>query len=176
MINLRAASPEALDRAIYLFERALEYDPAYASAWASLGAAFDLKATFLSLPDLAHRAIECERKAIELDPGLVHAYEWLAGAFITLDRFDEAIEVPSGRSLEPSPWGRGWCRARVLDREGMIEGIAELERVLAIARIPATATSARLPVPRSTATTPARMRRGVRTWRAERYISARSAC
>ena len=35
-----------------MLERATTRDPAYAAAWAALGTAYDLKGSFLSLPDL----------------------------------------------------------------------------------------------------------------------------
>src|SRR5205085_8897039 len=60
LMNLRTASRDALDRGIYFFEKAIEIDPNYANAWAGLGAIYDLKGSFLGLPELSLKAIEYE--------------------------------------------------------------------------------------------------------------------
>ena len=53
VLNLRSAGRDAIDRAIALFERAVQLDPKYAAAWAALGGAYNLKGRFLSLPRAA---------------------------------------------------------------------------------------------------------------------------
>jgi non-specific serine/threonine protein kinase len=93
MLSLRTGSRDSLDRAIFLFEKATEHDPSYASAWAALGNAYDLKASFLNLPELAERALRFERRAIEINPRLPDAHRWLGGALMTLGRVDEAIQA-----------------------------------------------------------------------------------
>jgi serine/threonine protein kinase/tetratricopeptide (TPR) repeat protein len=132
MMNLRSASRESLDRAIFLLGKATEYDPEYAPAWAALGAAYDLKASFLSLPELAERAVECELRAIALSPRLARAHEWLGGAYVTLGRYDDAIAA-IGRALEidrTSASARQTLARAYWIGKGMIdEAIAELERV-----------------------------------------------
>ena len=50
MMNLMEGTPQALDRAIHLLEQATAQDPNYAAAWAALGAAYDFKGQFQSLP------------------------------------------------------------------------------------------------------------------------------
>ncbi len=133
MMNLRLATPESLDRAVFLLAKATEYDPDYASAWAALGIAYDLKASFLSLRDLAEKAVEYELKAIALNPKLAKAYDWLGGAYMTLNRYDEAIAaVKTSLELDPHSLGARQTLARAYwIGKGMIdEGIAELERVV----------------------------------------------
>ena len=92
LANLRSGDLPSLDRAMHLLEKATTLDPSYAAAWAALGTAYDLKASYLSLPELAEKAVELERRAIELDPTSATARRWLGGALSTLGRHDEAIE------------------------------------------------------------------------------------
>ena len=120
MMNLLEASPQALDRAISLLEKATQQDPNYASAWAALGAAYDLKGSFQSLPAISAKAIETERRAIAINPGLADAHRWLGLSLLTLERYDEAIEaIKEAARLEPGDanvylaLGPG-----LLDREG----------------------------------------------------------
>lgn len=135
MMNLRTGSRETLDRAIHHFEKAIEYDPNYARAWAALGTAYDLKGSFLGIPELAHKAIEIEQKAIEINPRLSHAHQWLGGAYMTIGRHDEAIEaIKRAIELEPNNAGAHASLARVYWLgKGMIEeGITELEHAIAL--------------------------------------------
>ena len=46
-------------------------------AWAALGAAYELKGSFLAIDDLIEKGVEMERRALELDPDLVDAHVWL---------------------------------------------------------------------------------------------------
>ncbi len=91
LMNLRMAGRESLDRAIAFFERALKHDPNYASAYAGLGAAYDLKGSFLTLPDLIDKAIEALQRAIELNPKLGNGHAWLGSALSEAGRSDEAV-------------------------------------------------------------------------------------
>ena len=50
------------------FERAIALDPGYARAHMHLGAALDLKADYLGIPDLAERALASLERALELAP------------------------------------------------------------------------------------------------------------
>ena len=135
MLNLRTGSRDTLDRAIYHFEKATEHDPNYARAWAALGAAYDLKGGFLSIPELSEKAIELEKKAIELNPRLSHAHQWLGAAYNGLGRHDEAIEsIKEAIRLEPNNAGAHASLARVYwVGKGMIEeGIKELQHALTL--------------------------------------------
>ena len=135
MMNLMEASPQALDRAIHLLEQATEHDPNYASAWAALGAAYDLKGGFLSLPDLSRKAVAMERRAIAINPKLADAHRWLSLSLLSLSQYDEAIDaIQEAARLEPadanvySALGRAyWVGKGQLD-----EGIANLERASTI--------------------------------------------
>jgi tetratricopeptide (TPR) repeat protein/predicted Ser/Thr protein kinase len=133
VMNLRMAGRESLDRAIAFFERALTHDPNYASAYAGLGAAYDLKGSFLTLPDLIVKAIEALRKAIELNPKLSNAYSWLGSALGDLGRFDEAITAyEEALRLEPDDDGArsGLARLYWIHLGRINDAITEFERVI----------------------------------------------
>ena len=135
IMNLRTGSRDTLDRAIYSFEKATEADPNYARAWAALGVAYDLKGSFLSIPELSLKAIEYEKKAIELNPRLSHAHQWLGGAYNSIGRFDEAIEaIKEAIRLEPNNAGAHSSLARSYWLgKGMIdEGITEFQHAIAL--------------------------------------------
>ncbi|HKS41080.1 MAG TPA: tetratricopeptide repeat protein, partial [Blastocatellia bacterium] len=135
MINLRTGSRDSLDRAIHFFERATEVDPSYASAWMGLGAVYDLKGSFLGIPELSHKAIEFEKKAIHLNPRLSHAHQFLGGAYNSIGRYDEAIEaIKEAMRLDPDNAGGHAALARVYwIGKGMVdESITELERAITI--------------------------------------------
>ena len=131
MMNLMEGSPQAIDRAIHMLERATLRDPDYAAAWAALGTAYDLKGSFLSLPDLSKKAIEMERKAIAIDPKLTDAHRWLGRlSLMSIARYDEAIAaIKEAEVLDPddaavhSSLGRAyWVGKGQLD-----DGIRHLE-------------------------------------------------
>ncbi|MFL6213291.1 MAG: protein kinase domain-containing protein [Blastocatellia bacterium] len=135
MMNLRTASRDALDRGIYFFEKAIEIDPNYASAWAGLGAIYDLKGSFLGLPELSLKAIECEEKAITLNPRLSYAHQFLGGAYLSAGRYDEAIaSIKRAMEIEPNNAGAHAAlgRAYWVGKGMLAEGIEELEKSIAI--------------------------------------------
>ena len=135
MMNLMEGTPQALDRAIHLLEQATERDPNYAAAWAALGAAYDFKGQFQSLPHLSLKAVEMGRRAIDIDPKLADAHRWLGLSLISIASYDEAIAaIQEAARLEPddanvySSLGRAyWVGKGDLDA-----GIAHLERAAEI--------------------------------------------
>jgi serine/threonine protein kinase/tetratricopeptide (TPR) repeat protein len=90
-IELFRGSQESLEKAIELFNRAIQLDPKYARAYAWLGYAHGMKGHFLNKPELAERAAEYLQKAIELRPQLPDAYSGLGMVFIQMGRDDDAI-------------------------------------------------------------------------------------
>ncbi len=133
--NLRLGDLMSLDRAIYLLEQATEHDPAYAAAWSVLGNAYDLKAGFLSLPQLAEKAVQLEQRAIELDPTSANAYRWLGSAYVTLSRYDEAIEaLTEALRLDPNHANAhaGLARAKWMGQGKIREAIRLFTRALQI--------------------------------------------
>jgi serine/threonine protein kinase/tetratricopeptide (TPR) repeat protein len=102
LINLRAESPEALDRAILYFERSVALDPDYASAYAQRGLAYELKADYLSVPELYERALASLDRALVLRPGLVQAHRSRASVLLALGREEEALTaVERALALDP---------------------------------------------------------------------------
>jgi serine/threonine protein kinase/tetratricopeptide (TPR) repeat protein len=99
LLNRRAESFEALDRAVVLFERAIALDPAYARAHIELGAALGAKADYLSMPELNARGLASLRRAIELQPGSARAWRELGATLIGVGQHAEAMTALR-RSLE----------------------------------------------------------------------------
>ncbi len=102
LINLRAESPDALDRAILFFERSVALDPVYASAHAQRGLAYELKAEYLSMPELYERALESLDRALILHPRFAEAHRSRASVLLALGREEEAlIAVEQALALDP---------------------------------------------------------------------------
>jgi TolB-like protein/Tfp pilus assembly protein PilF/predicted Ser/Thr protein kinase len=135
VLNLRSAGRDAIDRAIALFERAVQLDPRYAAAWAALGGAYTLKGGFLGMPQLQDKAIVPLRRALELNPSLVSAHVWLGGALAAQGRLDEAL-ASLRRAVEIEPDNadahQTLARAYWLSKGMVPEGIAELRTSLAL--------------------------------------------
>lgn len=91
LINLRAESPDAVDRAILFFERAVALDPNYTSAHVQQGIAYDLKADYLSMPELYQRALASLDRALILGPGVAEAHRARGTVLLSLGREDEAV-------------------------------------------------------------------------------------
>jgi serine/threonine protein kinase/Tfp pilus assembly protein PilF len=135
VLNMRTAGRDAIDRAIALFERAVELDPKYASAWAALGGAFTLKGGFLGMPQLLEKAIEPLRRALALHPSLVNAHVWLGSALAGLGKLDEALEsLRKAVEIEPdnADAHQTLARAYWLSKGMVPEGIAELRKALSL--------------------------------------------
>ncbi len=93
LLNRRAESFEALDRAVILFERAVALDPAYARAHIELGAAYGTKSDYLSMPELNVRALASLRRAIELQPGSARAWRELGAALMAAGQDVEGMSA-----------------------------------------------------------------------------------
>ena len=135
MMNIMEGSPQGLDRAIHLLEKSTALDPNYAEAWAALGTAYDLKGTFLSLPDLNDRAIAMERRAIAINPRLADAHRWLGYALMSVARYDEAIDaINEAARLAPGDAGvyNSLGRAYWVGKGDLALGIANMEKAVAI--------------------------------------------
>jgi len=135
VLNMRSAGRDAMDRAIALFERAVQLDPKYAAAWAALGGAYTLKGGFLGMPSLLEKAIEPLRRAIGLHPSLVNAHVWLGSALSGLGKVDEGLaSLQTAVTIEPdnADAHQTLARAYWLTRGMVPEGIAELRKALAL--------------------------------------------
>ena len=106
VINLRVESYESLDRAVFLFERAVSLDSAYARAHLELGSAYATKADYLAIPELHDRALAHFGRALELRPGLVRAWREMGGVLVSLGREDDGMEsIAKALSLDPDDVG-----------------------------------------------------------------------
>jgi tetratricopeptide (TPR) repeat protein len=135
LLNFRAETTEALDRAILFFERAVTLDPSYARAYAELGSAYEVKATYFGMAELNERAITTIRKAIELRPNFAHAWRELAGPLAALGRDDEAIEaLERALSLDPGDASAysGLGRVHFIGRGDFAKGIGFYEKALTL--------------------------------------------
>jgi serine/threonine protein kinase/tetratricopeptide (TPR) repeat protein len=102
MLNLRMASRDAIDRALGLFERALELSPGYVEAMVALGSALDLKGAFLAMPDLLQRSLTLLQQAVALRPDSADAHIRLGETLSDLGRIDDGIaEMHEGLRLAP---------------------------------------------------------------------------
>ena len=133
LLNRRAETFESLDRAVWLFERAVSVDPAYARAHIELGVSYATKASYLSLPDLRQRAVASFRRALELQPESARAWRELGAVLVELG------EVPEGmadirRALAIDPAEASACaamgRALFIARAQFTEATAWYARAL----------------------------------------------
>jgi TolB-like protein/class 3 adenylate cyclase/predicted Zn-dependent protease len=86
-------TPRDNDRAIALFRRALDADPAFALAYAGLGDALAQKAFANGMDELLlDSAIQVSKKAIELDRELSEGYKALGLAYHYRGMYDQALE------------------------------------------------------------------------------------
>ena len=134
-MNLRMAGRESLDRAIAFFERALSYDSGYASAWVGLGAAYDLKGSFLTLPDLTEKAIAGRAQSDRAQPEAGQRVSWLGSSLSDQDRFDEAMAAyHEGLRLDPNDDGlrSGLARLYWIRLGRVDDAITEFERVIEV--------------------------------------------
>jgi serine/threonine protein kinase/tetratricopeptide (TPR) repeat protein len=133
MINLRTETYESLDRAVLLFERAVDLDPRYARAHLELGVTYATKADYLGMGVLRQRAIESLRRAIDLQPTLVRAWERLGTALIALGQESAGFDA-IGRALELEPTDAGAIsamgRALFIGRAEFAEAATWFERGL----------------------------------------------
>jgi serine/threonine-protein kinase len=115
VLNRRAESFEALDRAVWLFERACTLDPSYARAHLELGAAYASKADYLSMPELRGRAIASLRKALELQPSYARAWRELGGLLVGADLDTEGMAaIRRALALDPDDGANYAAMARAL--------------------------------------------------------------
>jgi serine/threonine protein kinase/tetratricopeptide (TPR) repeat protein len=135
LINLRAESRESVDRAILFFERAVALDPLYARAWLELGEAYEVKATYLAMPELLEKAMGSFEKCLALQPRLARAWKELGATLVDLGREDKGLEAIR-RSLELDP-GDGaahaaLARAHFIGTGRFAEAADAFERALAL--------------------------------------------
>jgi TolB-like protein/Tfp pilus assembly protein PilF len=133
VINLQVESFESLDRAVFLFERAVDLDPGYARAHLELGSTYANKADYLAIPAFHEQALASFRKALALRPGLVRGWREMGATLVSLCREDEGVEAIR-RALELDPEDAGALgamgRAHFVGRGHFREAVEYYERAL----------------------------------------------
>jgi TolB-like protein/Flp pilus assembly protein TadD len=95
--------PNENEKAIVLFRKALELDPAYALAYTGLADAFAQKAGIFSSDEAwFDSSIKMSNKAISLNPNLAEAYKSLGVVYAYRGKFHSAIDYYS-KALELNP-------------------------------------------------------------------------
>jgi len=121
--------------AIQLFNKAIESDKRYASAYAGLSEAYAyLYAFFERTEDLLEKAIESGLRALMYDPSLSEAYSALAMAYYNKKLYDDALDA--GRKaieLNPESFTAYWILGRIYhSTDNDIDAIKLFEKVIEI--------------------------------------------
>ncbi len=121
--------------AIQLFNKAIESDKRYASAYAGLSEAYTyLYAYFERSEDLLERAIESGLRALMYDPTLSEAYSALAMAYYNKKLYDDALDA--GRKaieLNPDSFTAYWILGRIYhSTDNDVDAIKLFEKVIEI--------------------------------------------
>jgi TolB-like protein/predicted Ser/Thr protein kinase len=102
MLNLRTATQESVERAIALFEQALDLDADYLEALIALGGALQLRGSFLSMPHVLERSRALLEKAVAIAPKNAEAHVRLGQTLVTLGQTDAAeVSIRRGLAIEP---------------------------------------------------------------------------
>ncbi len=104
-----------LEFAIQLFQKAIELDPRYASAYAGLGEAYaTLHNDYDSKEIWLDKAIESSFKALMYDPSLSEAYAALGLSYFSKKLIDEAItSTKKAIELDPANFVAYWILGRI---------------------------------------------------------------
>ena len=134
VLNLRAESYESLDRAVMLFERAVDLDPGYARAHLELGVAYATKADYLARGELRAHAVTSLRRALELQPDSVRAWRELGSVLMAMGQDGDGFDALR-RALVIDPADAGALgamgRALFIGRAQFDEAASWYERALA---------------------------------------------
>jgi serine/threonine protein kinase/Tfp pilus assembly protein PilF len=133
MLNLRLAGRESMERAIALFERALELDPHYVEALVELAGALELKALFLSSPELLTKSLALTERALTIRPDDADAHVQQGDTLLAMGRADDAITaLQRGVRLKPdrATSYASLARAYWLGKGQVDDAIREFEEML----------------------------------------------
>ncbi len=103
--HLNKWTPEGLQKGIAYARQAIEADPGYAAAYASLSVVYSLLGTFTILPpaEAFPKAKSAALKALEIDESLAEAYTSLAGVRLNYEWDWSGAEQACKRALELNP-------------------------------------------------------------------------
>jgi serine/threonine protein kinase/Flp pilus assembly protein TadD len=133
MLNLRLAGRESMERAVMLFERAIELDPNYVEALVELAGALELKSLFLSSPELLVRSLALTERALAIRPDDPNAHVQKGDTLLAMGRADEAIAaLQYGVRLKPDQATAHGSLARAywLGKGRVDDAIVEFEEML----------------------------------------------
>jgi TolB-like protein/Flp pilus assembly protein TadD len=123
-------SRRGTERAIQLFEKAVELDPRYAAAYAACSSAYGQMYQWFSREDrYRDKAQELSFKALMYDNNLAEAYTAMALSYFIWGKLDEAAE--SGRKaieLDPDNFIAYWTLGRIKFSTGNLDEALELFR------------------------------------------------
>jgi len=131
-------TPDAVRRGLESFQRAIELDPAYASAWAGVADSYLVDGgSYLGVAaEQAYGlAREAAQKAVELDDDLAEAHTSLAGVLDDFDWAWEAAEREYLRAIELNPnyvTARNWYADHLVRMGRHDEAVHEARRAQAI--------------------------------------------
>lgn len=142
--HLARRSEHRIGRAVEYFRRAIDKEPAYASAWAGLAEARALQAWYDYAGSIGYEEpMKAAKRAVELDPELAEAHTALGTVFAGMQTgpaarraFQHAIELEPSEA-EPKVW-LGWIDVmlgRAADGVGPAERAAELDPMAPYTRV-----------------------------------------
>lgn len=136
MLNLRLATPESVERATSLFERAIAVEPEYVEALIALGNALQLRGSVLAQRPLLERSRDLLQRAVALAPASAEAHIRLGQTLASLGAPDAAeTAIRQGLALDDqSSLGYSQLgRLLWLGRGRIDEAIAAFTRAAALA-------------------------------------------
>ena len=124
-----------LDFAILLFQKAVELDSRFASAYAGLGEAYGtMYRDFDRLESWLDKAMDVSLKALMYDSSLSEAYASLGLAYFGKDKLEESLAASKKAiALDPNNFNAYWILSRIYhttDRD--IDALEALKKVIAI--------------------------------------------
>jgi len=128
-------SRKGTEYAIQLFEKAVELDPRYASAYAGASCAYgQMYGWFAREEQYRNKAQEFSFKALMYDNTLPEAYTAMGLSYLIWGKFDEALaSVAKAIELDPDDFIARWTLGRVQFSTGKSEdAVANFQRVVEI--------------------------------------------
>ncbi len=136
MLNLRIATTESVERAIALFEQALDLEPDYVDALIALGSALQLRGAFLNLPHVLERSRALLERAVASAPTRAEGHVRLGQTLASMgDSTAAEAAIRRGLALEPESALAHSQLARVLwfGRADIDGAIAHFEQAVVLA-------------------------------------------
>ena len=136
MLNLRMATTESVERAIALFEQALDLEQDYVDALIALGSALQLRGAFLNLPYVLERSRTLLERAVATAPSRAEGHVRLGQTLASIgDNTAAEAAIRRGLALEPESALAHSQLARVLwfGRAHIDEAIAHFQQAVVLA-------------------------------------------